>query len=860
MAVYTGRVYHRGDNKQKITETDEQGNVTTYTDYTKARGTFREVKGATDDVLFASIFGLYARKPLSASTSNNLKNLIELYPKDSEDEEDVKSKSRDVAMDNADLRTVDEKEFLIKATSDEYLSNRINYTKMALWFIKNRSSEVKTKLSNLDPTLRIEDFNNIQLEIFLAYYLGSMSKEDALKTIKQYGNNPKNAFEDIFRRNLINKKYKKKINIHGSEIYLNFRIAKIDFNDKDIVLKLTMDNLDHYSTFAGLDKAIGGMFKGNSQALFASQKALKSQIDAFKKALKEALINMKIENMIVNYKVSGQLNANQARNASQDCEFAVEDKISDYVSKVRRKLNEIQPEDFNEDKFIDLQPQIVYFNFLKDVGLPISNFKLNSENFNKFAPLADKYVDNSITSAEVFEVLNDFFTDKFQEIFKEWFEPNGNSNEGFATLALEQLAEEKGNELRVLDDSQRDYLKSLARYQAEKSMANYLDKLLNEPLKAMIDDFKQTNRYHDNQILAEIKKALIGQIDAYLADAQASLTKQIDVEFSKKFNAFLEARTEELNLPEETVVQLVQQYQSQKHDILLNEFKDTAGLNITNLQMQLTIFTNNIVARDFENFLEKATYSKPATREEIEQRFYPIALETIDQIAEAWGAKKFGAREQNLGQQFLDSKLEEWVSYILGSEPTKDNLVEVVTNFANSTSKKEANEFFKAHFEKKDDLDAKDTTLETFKQEITKGVEKAVYKELGKKDYDKLTKTLITSVGKNTEIESAVEDVVASNIKDGLFESFKDSDETLLAYVKAVAPMLEPLVNVAVDFVSFATQVKNAVNDSVAQKLVDEASGTYNDWLVKVNKANFEDTKKYYNDRLSTEEYVEKLG
>ena len=86
---------------------------------------------------------------------------------------------------------------------------------MALWFIKNRSSEVKTKLSNLDPTLRIEDFNNIQLEIFLAYYLGSMGKEDALKTIKQYGNNPKNAFEDIFRRNLINKKYKKKINIHG---------------------------------------------------------------------------------------------------------------------------------------------------------------------------------------------------------------------------------------------------------------------------------------------------------------------------------------------------------------------------------------------------------------------------------------------------------------------------------------------------------------------------------------------------------------------------------------------------------------------------------------------------------------------
>lgn len=860
MAVYTGRVYHRGDNKQKVIETDEQGNTTTYTDYTKARGTFREVKGATDDTLLASIFGLYARKPLSASTSNNLKNLIELYPKDSEDEEDVKSKSRDVAMDNADLREVDEKEFLMKALNDEYLSNRINYTKMALWFIKNRSSEVKTKLSNLDPTLRIEDFNNIQLEVFLAYYLGGMSKEDALKTIKQYGNNPKNAFEDIFRRNLINKKYKKKINIHGSEIYLNFRIAKIDFNDKDIILKLTMDNLDHYSTFAGLDKAIGGMFKGNSQTLFASQKALKNQIDAFKKALKDTLISMKIEQMLVNYKVSGQLNANQARNASQDCEFAVEDQISSYVSKVRRKLNEIQPEDFNEDKFIDLQPQIVYFNFLKDVGLPISNFKLNSENFNKFAPLAEKYVNNSITSTEVFEELNDFFTDKFQEIFKEWFEPNDNSNEGFATLALEQLAEERTNEFKILNDSQLSHLKAVAKTQAEKSMANYLDKLVNEPLKAMIDDFKQTNRYHDNKILAEIKNELASQIDGYLADAQADFANRIETEFAKKFNAFLEVRTEDLNLPEENINQLVQQYQSQRYDILLNKFKNTDGLSVTNLQAQLNIFMNNIVAREFNDFVEKATYSKPATREEIEERFRPIALEVIDAIAEKWGAKKFGAREQNLGQQFLDSKLEEWVKYILASEPTEDNLVEVVTHFANSTSKTEANEFFKAHFEKKEDLDAKETTLETFKQEITKGVEKAVYKELGKKDYDKLTKTLITSVGKNTEIESAVEDVVNSNIKDGLFEGFKNSDETLLAYVKTTAPMFTSLVNVAVDFVSFATQVKNAVNDSVAQKLVDEASGTYSDWLVKVNKANFEDTKKYYNDRLSTEEYVEKLG
>lgn len=72
--------------------------------------------------------------------------------------------------------------------------------------------------------------------------------------------------------------------------------------------------------------------------------------------------------------------------------------------------------------------------------------------------------------------------------------------------------------------------------------------------------------------------------------------------------------------------------------------------------------------------------------------------------------------------------------------------------------------------------------------------------------------------------------------------------------------MLEPLVNITVDLASFATQVKNTVNDSVAQKLVDETAGTYTDWLVKVNKANFEDTKKYYNDRLSTEEYVAKLG
>lgn len=462
MTVYFGTVSNRGSR-------------------TRPAGQIRSLQGATNNTVFARIFG---NINITEGTNGKKISVLNLFP---EGNDNI------LYVDPRELSTMDEMSFL-----KQHLQSVVNWKAVASYLMIDHRSELEAVAEKAvgEPVKEMSDLMAVAVSKCL---LGNGSETDVKTAYQESQVGDDNTVKNTLARYLLPQVRRFEITIAGFDIIGTTRVKHFNFrpNDKILQLRYLLTNI----TMRGSKKSI------------TKVSDRKNELIQFK-YFKQRITNLK-----------GLTNDYQADLYHSSLEEAYEETVQRFVNDIQEYLDRLMPEDAGLDHFSEFNIATAYDRLWDALGLtgevPKNGFSEKSMR---------SFIAKEKTAKEVALENQDILVPKLQKALATRFEEHADP-EAYAERALDEV----GDDLHLKADQHAKYM-AKAIQAAYNVLQQYADALRNiNSVTDILIQYQAPSKSHDAEIISHIKRILLGESENKKIDKSVTAWQQAGALYRQSF-------------------------------------------------------------------------------------------------------------------------------------------------------------------------------------------------------------------------------------------------------------------------------------------------------------------------------------
>lgn len=561
MTVYFGTVSNRGSR-------------------TRPAGQTRTLQGATNNAVFARIFG---NVNIANGTDGKKIAVLNLFP---EGDDSI------LYVDPRELSTMDEMAFL-----KQHIGSVTNWKAVSSYLMIDHRAEMEAAAEKAvgEP---VKEMSNLMAVAVSKYLLDAGNQADVKTAYEENQLGGDSVKVDTIARYLLPQTRHFGFTVAGFDMNGTARVKHFEYHPSDKILKLTyvLSNITMHGRRQSITKVSDR----------------KEELQQFK-YFKQRVTHLK-----------GQTTDYEADLYHSNLEDAYQETVQQFISDIKDFLDHIMPEDAGLDHFSEFNIATAYDRLWNALGLTgeVSKNGFDEQSMRDF--IAQK-----VTAKDVAVANKAVLVPKLQRALATRFEEHSDP-EAYAERALDEASDD----LQLKPDQHTEYM-AKATQTAENVLQRYADALRSlDSVDALLVQYQAPSKSHDAEIISHIKQILVGESENKSSDETMAAWQQAGPMFRRLFvQQVTEEWTAMLNDNQIAVNSKLNQNMDNKYIALhlsdaYQAFKQTHANRITDDNIQeLVQEDQSNLKRDFKRFAQE-NYDEDAAVAEIKKSLLETLLAT----------------------------------------------------------------------------------------------------------------------------------------------------------------------------------------------------------------------------------------
>lgn len=549
------------------------GNISDKPSSSHLAGQVRHIEGATDNQLFAQVFGVSG----SAGTiaSNGKISLIDLFPQ---------SSNGTIYADPGDLERISDLTFV-----SQHLSMITDYAALTRYMAENYPSDVQLKLREISAFSDFNSLTNEAQKAIVKYYFELISSSEVRQAIGQQ--NSDDQFKDGIGRIILGRESQLSFTIHGLEVFAKLKAVHFEINQAQHLIGIKYKIID--SKINGSTRQI----RGNNS------KKQKVQFKYFASTARH--LAQKAANGTVQIKLNYNHNYQDTMFSAQIQNDLI-DKIAKDFDNIKRQIksifNQISSQEVGIDEFDDYNSATAFNHLWAELGL--SNGEITTSNIDDQS--VRHWFMRKISLEEFLSINKTALVSKLQKAIAKRYSSDHIDYDAYIDRAIEYAKDD----LRSVDTTK---LVDMARPIAHHVVDEYISNMIQiQDIHQLLDAYHAPTRQNDAKIIEKISNSLIERVGQAQGKDNPDLKNKIEELVTKKLPKIAIERWE-IFLQQQNIVlgsfldqDLSQKYLSQAIDKHITKILAKARqLKVQNADDYVNQYINQNIVSEIDNYYQR---------------------------------------------------------------------------------------------------------------------------------------------------------------------------------------------------------------------------------------------------------------